>query len=251
MLPCFAGGSTRNSQPPTPGPRSLSAMCLITLCSRVELCKTAHFASLWITGLPAILVSYLIQLPKAIRLKVNRCRALSKPPRSPSACAVRRAYKTPVKPRWGAGRSIGQRDPLPFLAAAYMPQQKILEDEFPLAGPQRTAANTARYLMIIGFWASLNLDDVVERAAMRTFKKRLPRGRNVRRFARDNHGTPPRCCNEHRRYVFGGPWAIRCKPTLGRCLKISPTWAASFQAGRTAPAHARDRTASPGGRDAL
>jgi hypothetical protein len=58
-----------------------------------------------------------------------------------------------------------------FLAAACMPQQKVLEDEFPLAGPQRTAASTARYLTTIGFWAGLNLDDVVERAAMRTFKK--------------------------------------------------------------------------------
>ena len=74
-----------------------------------------------------------------------------------------------------------------------MPQQKILEDEFSLAGPQRTAANTARYLAIIGFWASLNLDDVVKRAAMRTFKKRLPGGRNVRRFARDSHGTMTFC----------------------------------------------------------
>ena len=126
-----------------------------------------------------------------------------------------------------------------------MPQQKILEDEFPLAGLQRTAASTARYRAIIGFWASLNLDDVVERAAMRTFKKRLPRGRNVRRFARDSHGTPPRCCNEDRRYVFGGPWAIRCKPTLGRCLKISPTWAASFQADRTALRRGRAGRASP------
>ena len=74
-----------------------------------------------------------------------------------------------------------------------MPQQKILEEEFPLAGPQRTAASTARYLAIIGFWASLNLDDVVERAAMRTFEKRLPRGRNVRRFARDSNGTMTFC----------------------------------------------------------
>jgi hypothetical protein len=32
-------------------------------------------------------VSYLIQIPKAIRLKLNRCRALSSP-RPPSACAV-------------------------------------------------------------------------------------------------------------------------------------------------------------------
>jgi hypothetical protein len=78
-----------------------------------------------------------------------------------------------------------------------MPQKKILEDEFPLAGPQRTAASTARYLTIIGFWASLNLDDVVERAAMRTFKKWLTRGRTVRRFAPHSHGTPPRCCSEH------------------------------------------------------
>ena len=77
-----------------------------------------------------------------------------------------------------------------------MSQQKILEDEFPLAGPQWTAASTARYLAIIGFWASLNLDDVVGRAAMRTSKKRLTRGRNVRRFAPHSHGTPPRCCND-------------------------------------------------------
>jgi hypothetical protein len=90
-------------------------------------------------------------------------------------------------------QSIGRRDRLQFLGAACMLQQKILEDEFPLAGPQRTAASTARYLAIIGFWASLNLDDVVERAAMRTFKKRLPGGRNVRRFARDSHGTMTFC----------------------------------------------------------
>jgi hypothetical protein len=61
--------------------------------------------------------------------------------------------------------------PFSILAAARMPQQKILEDEFPLARPQRTAASTARYLTIVGFWASLNLDDVVERAAMPAFKK--------------------------------------------------------------------------------
>ena len=45
-------------------------------------------------------VSYLIQIPKAIRLNVNRCRALSSPPAPPSACGVRRAYKTPARPRW-------------------------------------------------------------------------------------------------------------------------------------------------------
>jgi hypothetical protein len=51
-----------------------------------------------------LLVSYLIQNPKAIRLKVNRCRALPSPPASPSACAVIRAYKTSARPRWGLSR---------------------------------------------------------------------------------------------------------------------------------------------------
>ena len=49
---------------------------------------------------PSLRVSYLIQIPKAIRLKVDECRALPSPP-PPSACAVRRAYKTPARPRWG------------------------------------------------------------------------------------------------------------------------------------------------------
>jgi hypothetical protein len=100
-------------------------------------------------------------------------------------------HADPSKPHGGKRRE--RSDPLPFVVAAYMPQQKILDDEFPLAGPQRTAASTARYLTT-GFWASLNLDDVVERAAMRTLKKRLARGRN--RFAPSRHGTPARCCNE-------------------------------------------------------
>ena len=102
--------------------------------------------------------------------------------------------------------------PFPSLATARIPQQKILEDEFPLARPQRTAASTARYLAIVGFWAGLDFDDVIERTAMWAFKKRLTRGRNVRRFAPHSHGTPPQCCNEHRRYVFGGPRAIRLRP---------------------------------------
>jgi hypothetical protein len=79
----------RNSQPPTPGPRSLSVVCLTTLCSRVELCKTAHFRGRWITSSktgPRIFVSYLRQIPKAIRLKVNTCRALSKPPPPKRLC---------------------------------------------------------------------------------------------------------------------------------------------------------------------
>ena len=63
-------------------------MYLNTICSRVELTKTAHIPRLWVvsskTG-PRILVSYLIQNPKAIRLKVNECRALPRPPRPPKA----------------------------------------------------------------------------------------------------------------------------------------------------------------------
>jgi hypothetical protein len=52
-------------RPPTPGPGSRSVMCLATLCSRVELCKTAHFPGLRIAGLPCTLVSYLIQIRKS------------------------------------------------------------------------------------------------------------------------------------------------------------------------------------------
>ena len=149
------------------------------------------------------------------------------------------SYATFTAPKWGFARSESSRPlgtwrrrhigagsahscrapsinctlrPFPSLATARIPQQKILEDEFPLARPQRTAASTARYLAIVGFWAGLDFDDVVERTAMWAFKKRLTRGRNVRRFAPHSHGTPPQCCNEHRRYVFGGPRAIRLRP---------------------------------------
>jgi hypothetical protein len=43
-----------------------------------------------------------------------------------------------------SGKRCKRSDPLPFVVAAYMPQQKILEYELPLASPQRTAASTAR-----------------------------------------------------------------------------------------------------------
>jgi hypothetical protein len=45
-------------------------------------------------------LSYFIQIPKAIRLKVNKCRALSSPPPPKRPCGIR-AYKTPARPRWG------------------------------------------------------------------------------------------------------------------------------------------------------
>jgi hypothetical protein len=62
---------------------SLSVVSLDTICSGVELCRTAHIPRLWITsskGRPRILMSYLTQNPKAIRLKVNKCRARQRGP---------------------------------------------------------------------------------------------------------------------------------------------------------------------------
>jgi hypothetical protein len=42
----------------------------------------------------------LIQNPKTIWLKVNKCRALSSPPPPKRLCGIR-AYKTSARPRWG------------------------------------------------------------------------------------------------------------------------------------------------------
>ena len=50
-------------------------------------CRTVQNGSLWRTVDNQFIVSYLIQIPKTLRLKVNRCRALSSP-RPPSARAV-------------------------------------------------------------------------------------------------------------------------------------------------------------------
>jgi hypothetical protein len=124
-------------------------------------------------------------------MKLRRYRTM---PTSPPS-ALRRRHTGAVSahgvPSWPSINHTLR--PFPSLAAACMPQQKILEDEFPLARPQRTAASTARYLTIVGFWAGLDFDDVVERAAMWAFKKRLSRGRNVRRFARHSHSTHNLC----------------------------------------------------------
>jgi hypothetical protein len=66
----------------------------------------------------------------------------------------------------------------------------MLKDEVRLATRQPTAANTACYLAIIGFWASLDLNDVVERVAMGALREWLARDSKARRFAADRHGTP-------------------------------------------------------------
>ena len=49
---------------------------------------------------PPLRVSYSIQIPKTIRLKLKRCRALSSPPAPQRPCGIR-AYKTPARPSWG------------------------------------------------------------------------------------------------------------------------------------------------------
>jgi len=59
-------------------------------------------SDVWIypTFPPPLRVSYLIQIPKAIRLKVSRCWALPSPP-PPKRPRGIRAYKAPARPRWG------------------------------------------------------------------------------------------------------------------------------------------------------
>ena len=44
------------------------------------------------------------------------------------------------------------------LDAAGIPQQKILHDEFPFVARERSTANAARYVAIIGYWAGLDFE---------------------------------------------------------------------------------------------
>jgi hypothetical protein len=65
----------------TPGPRSTLVMYVNTICSYVQLSKTAHFHVVWIIGPkkgePRILVSYLIQIPRGFdRGQAERGKAL-------------------------------------------------------------------------------------------------------------------------------------------------------------------------------
>jgi len=81
--------------------------------------------------------------------------------------------------------------PLPFLDAAWLPQQEILHDEFCFTGGERSAASEARYLTISRLRAGFDFDDVVESLTIRALEKRLVGGRKARRFATDSHDTPP------------------------------------------------------------
>jgi hypothetical protein len=69
------------------------------------------------------------------------------------------------------------------LNTATLPQQKILHDEFSVAGRQWSTAGAAGYFAISGFWASLDFDDVVEGVAISAFEERLWRRRMARRVA--------------------------------------------------------------------
>jgi hypothetical protein len=77
--------------------------------SEVSLFKTDHSENQeghWYGNGPVtqngsrLLVSYLIQNPKTIWLKVNKCRVLSSPPPPKRLCGIG-AYKTSARPRWG------------------------------------------------------------------------------------------------------------------------------------------------------
>jgi hypothetical protein len=92
----------RNSQPPTPGPRSLSVMYLNTICSYAELCETAHFPGLWITGLPCNPCELFDTDSERRSGSKSQTPGASKPPRSPSACAVKTCVQDPSEASLGS-----------------------------------------------------------------------------------------------------------------------------------------------------
>jgi hypothetical protein len=46
------------------------------------------------------------------------------------------------------------------------PQKEILQDELPIAGGKRSAANSARYITVNGLWSGFGFDDLIKRGAM-------------------------------------------------------------------------------------
>jgi hypothetical protein len=68
---------------------------------------------------------------------------------------------------------IGNAFPFLHTAVASVPQQKILDNEFALAASKWSAAITAGYLAISGFWTGFDFDDVIDRLAIRAFEERL------------------------------------------------------------------------------
>jgi hypothetical protein len=50
------------------------------------------------------------------------------------------------------------------------PQKEILQDELPIAGGKRSAANSARYITVNGLWSGFGFDDLIKRVAMRALE---------------------------------------------------------------------------------
>jgi hypothetical protein len=54
----------------------------------------------------------------------------------------------------------------PYIKAARFPQEKVFQDELPLAGGERSLADLARYFQIDGLGTLLSFDDLVKRLAV-------------------------------------------------------------------------------------
>jgi len=54
----------------------------------------------------------------------------------------------------------------PYIKAARFPQEKVFQDELPLAGGERPLADLARYFQIDGLGARFGFDDLVKRLAV-------------------------------------------------------------------------------------
>ena len=63
----------------------------------------------------------------------------------------------------GASRTNGPTL-LPLLLATRFPQQKIPQDEFPIAGSKRRTANSARYFVVTALRSGFGSDDLIKRA---------------------------------------------------------------------------------------
>ena len=59
---------------------------------------------------------------------------------------------------------------MPHLLAARIPQKKIFQDELPIAGGKRSAANSARYITVNGLRSGFGFDDLMKRVAMRALE---------------------------------------------------------------------------------
>ena len=59
--------------------------------------------------------------------------------------------------------------PLPWAAA--FAQQKIFQDQCPIAGSERRAANSAPHFAVSGLWSSYRFDDLIKRGTAWALEK--------------------------------------------------------------------------------